>query len=502
MARCIRSLAPFAMALLMLACANPIYERPWIEVETPNFQISSAMSESKTVQLAIDLEWFRALVDRITNASQIRSPIPTHIIAFNRESEFRPFRDDASVKGYFHPGLRSNDVAIVNNRVIDTKRVILHEYVHFLLRNTTSIQYPTWYDEGFAEFLSTAVAHKDKIVIGAVPKDRISTFKYSALIPISKIISARSLGDLGRRDQDMFYAQSWALVHYLHLGRGGPKNVGPEIERYLEVVESGLDDDAAFEDAFGQSTTTMDRELRRYLEGGVKVAGLPVGALEFERPTPSVKRLPADVVATKLGQLSLLIGNSAGAQRLFESGVALNPLNARAQAGLGDAYKFQNQWDRAAPHFDRSLELDPEGALTQLDYAEYLHDKALREDMRDERSTLLRAARRHYVKSQKLDPEIPETYAMYGRTFLAAGEDASLGVDTIEHANGLLPSNVVALALLAEAYVATARMDDARQIVNRLIAWSHGGDRSSRVDEVLDEMVAKHGGGSETNDDE
>ena len=108
---------------------------------------------------------------------------------------------------------------------------------------------------------------------------------------------------------------------------------------------------------------------------------------------------------------------------------------------------------------------------------------------------MLKQARQHYVRSYKLDPGIPETYAMYGSSFLAPGEDPARGLETLEHAYSLLPSNTEILWLLAQAYVQLGREDDARPLAERIVATTHAGDRAEAVDEMLAELA-------ETDEDE
>jgi thioredoxin-like negative regulator of GroEL len=99
------------------------------------------------------------------------------------------------------------------------------------------------------------------------------------------------------------------------------------------------------------------------------------------------------------------------------------------------------------------------------------------------------------VRSYRLDPGIPETYAMYGKSFLAPGEDPARSLETLEHAHALLPSNTDILWLFAQAYVKLGRVDDARPLAERIVAWSHSGDRPAAVGELLDELA-------ETDEDE
>jgi hypothetical protein len=58
----------------------------------------------------------------------------------------------------------------------------------------------------------------------------------------------------------MFYAESWAFVHYLMVERKSP-NAAP-LSTYLRAYASSGSHDSAFMEAFGTDVAGMDKELR------------------------------------------------------------------------------------------------------------------------------------------------------------------------------------------------------------------------------------------------
>jgi tetratricopeptide (TPR) repeat protein len=228
--------------------------------------------------------------------------------------------------------------------------------------------------------------------------------------------------------------------------------------------------------------------LIRYLNGNYQAVAVPLASFHHKDVSPSARTVTQAEVSVALGQLALAHHNGDLAQNLFTAARSADPTNARAHAGLGCALALRELWKEAKPHFLRALEIDPESAENELDYAEYLHDKALANDDETEKKALLREARKHYVRSYKLDSGIPETYAMYGRSYLTSGEDPSRSVKMLEHAHSLLPANPRILKLLAKAYVMTDREDEARPLIERIVADSHEDDRAAKVDEILAEI--------------
>jgi tetratricopeptide (TPR) repeat protein len=487
--------------LLTLACAAvPVYEKPWIEVRTEHFEIASAMGEEETLALANRLEIFRSVLQALTNAQRFDPSIPTRIYAFDRTSSYQRYAPRGSA-GYFESSMRGYTIVVSPDRDIGTEAVIQHEYVHFLIRNQESLNYPLWYDEGFAELFGALRVEDDMIQVGLIPEYRLSAFKNGTWIPIRRVIEARDLEGFRDWEAHMLYAEAWALVHYLHYGREKDAKVTPQMNLYLSLLDSGSNAEEAWIEAFGIDLAELNKRLVRYLESG-KIPAFGFSAEPF-RPSsePQVRRMSNDEIATDLGWLSISIGRYAQAQRSFEAAAAANPENSRAHVGIGDSHKFQDRWAEAAAHYQRGLALAPDDPLNHLDYAEYLHDLAMRSEEADERARLAREARRHYVRSQKLDSERPETYAMYGSTFLLEGEEPARGLETLQHAHAMLRSDLDIQLMLAEIYIQVERGAEARELLQKVVAWGHGQGQADRARVLLDELEDVQSGNPDPRED-
>jgi len=487
------SIARLLLALIVtVGCAKPM--PPWIEVSSPRFEILSTMSERDTKRLARDLEQFHALIHTLTGASEIASAIPTRILVFSLRKDYLRFGSETSA-GYFNAGLRENHIVLDGeSEILTAGNIVLHEYVHFIIRNGTSTSYPIWYDEGFAELLSTATAHEDQIAIGLVPPARYSLLALAKWIPLSRIISGKRYADFPRAERGMFYAESWALVHYLTLGRRAGTDMVRDLESYLLRVGMGIPAEQAFVKAFGESIEAVESKIRvrpRRFPGKKhpwRVIGIPLAALKYDQSEPTVRTPEPDEVAVRLGQLSLIQGDFEFAESSFSKATTHNPLNARAHAGLGDALKFQGRWQEAALHFRRAVELDPSAALNQLDLAQFLYDLALQPDHSDERGALLQEAWRICLRSREIDSSMPEVWAQLGRTWLALGNDPEQAIELLEEAFERLPSSPQLLQMLAEAYVTTNQDEIARNLLSKSAAVHSDGELEKSLDEQIAEI--------------
>jgi Flp pilus assembly protein TadD len=471
----------------VLACATATPQslaRGWIEVRSEHFTLASRIGELETVELAEQLELFRSLVERITRIQRIDSPVPTYIYLFDGPASFQPFRGGRRILGYFSGQMRANYVALMKSPDMDLASMMYHEYTHFLVRNGSALAYPKWFSEGFAEFMGAVGVVDGRIMVGDIPDDRVQQLFHTRWIPIEKVLNAEHYHRWSSDNQSMFYLESWALVHYLMFGGEHEEFFSDRMTSYLTLLIGGASQDGAFEEAFGISPRELDRRLQKYLKGDLKGYSIAVSEFPSGGP-PSVRPLPAEEIASQLGVLSLLRDRPEQARGYFEAALALDSAHARALAGLGRVDQLQRRWEEAESSFRRALEVDPDEALGHLDFAEYWHDRAAASEDPAEQARLLRTARRHYVKSYQLDRDNPETYANYGVTFLAPGEQAEKGIETLEYAHQLLPSQSEISVELARAYMKTGRPEDARPLLRSVVVRSHTGDAADTARGLL-----------------
>jgi tetratricopeptide (TPR) repeat protein len=471
------------VGLVLLGCVGPtgVHELEWLEVRTQHFVVWSALGEEQTLALARDLELFRALVERTANAAPAAQAPPVSIYAFPSAWTYRHFGPDGSI-GFFEEDMRGHHMAIQGGTRVDEAEILKHEYVHYVLASG-ELSYPRWYHEGFAEFLATAQVEGDQVEVGAPPEGAAYA---QGWIGLDRLLDP-SFEPEGMWRVWAFYTQAWALVHYLHFAWEG-KPIGTSLGAYLRETGSGAPVDEAVEIAFGLPLPEFDREVERYLEDRRfryvkgRLEDLDVDA------SASVEAVAAGRMALELGRLSLQTGRPEQARSYFESARGLDSNRAPALAGVGVAAHQLGDPETARARLEQALAEDPDDPRIHLDYARYLHERAegIRTgDRIGERDALIGGARRHYVRSWKLDDSVPETYAMYGASFLLEGQDAAAGIESLEHAHRLLPSNAEIRLLLSEAYAAVGRYGPARDLAASVLGWSHDAESRVRASELL-----------------
>lgn len=483
--RAVASFACLCVLLGSIACSTTprILRGKWILARTEHFEIVSGLSERRTVALAEALEVFRFVANRVTTASADAARVPTRIYLFDRRG-WAEMGSGAGFAGSFRPGMREN-LVLMNGDGYDSTAILFHEYVHFLMSNDP-VAYPLWYSEGFAEFMATIRRRHEAWILGGASGRAFSL--RSGRLSAERLVSLRDLSGLDSREISAVYAQAWALVR--HLVRGRPEGTGAistQLRDYLGRIEQGEELPTAFREAFEIDFDEIESVFEDYERKRVFDAwSLPTDILPEPRP-PVVERLSGAAVAEQMGWLAIVTGRYTEAERYFAAALATDPAASRAHAGMGDAMKFQGRWAEATPHYERSLAVDDTNALNHLDYGEYLFDRGKLDPDWEPAETWLEQARSHFVRSWKLDPDIPETYAIYGASYLGPDGDGERAVEMLEHAHGLHPGEPSIRFLLAQAYASVDRKDDAIRMLIR-IRVQHGGGRSTEVEQLLAEL--------------
>jgi tetratricopeptide (TPR) repeat protein len=475
-------------------------ERPWIELRSQNFLVVSNEEQEEAVALLRDLELFRSVVLKITNTRVYEVRVPTVIYLFRNRRSFAPFRPGRNVAGYVLPTAHGNYIAIDGGaRALETRETIHHEYVHFLVRNAGGFHYPIWYDEGFAEFLSTVEVDGDQVVIGKIPTLRAKWLKNERSISFERVTNARSYDDFGSQSKSMFYAQSWLLVHYLltgHLHKNRiEKNRFPELIRYLELVNQGVESSEAIEQAFEGGAKGLRKGAGKHLaRRRFQVLAISVSSLPPVEE-PAVRRMASGEVNRYLGELALRLGPEHVEQALgfFERAVQDAPADARALAGLGTVLAFHGRGVEAQEALARALAMAPDDPRVHLALADHLAWRAGFEHdgvAPDERRAVREEAREHYLRCISLEPDLPAARFGLGATYRGQGGDLAPGIAALEKAHAQLLGDARISLELAGLYAETGASEKARRLLGEVMQWSRDDDEIETARELLADLDA------------
>jgi tetratricopeptide (TPR) repeat protein len=163
--------------------------------------------------------------------------------------------------------------------------------------------------------------------------------------------------------ENMFYAESWALVHMLNLS----PNYRDHMPQFVMLLAAGTDGSEAFRTAFGRDFAKALADLPGYLKKIRSVQlDIPPPAKYSAAPPEPV----SEVEALQLrGDLALRRGLAEKARGLFEGAAKEHPDSATAQAGLGMLAMTQNRPGDARRYLEKAIQLDNKDATILFEYA-------------------------------------------------------------------------------------------------------------------------------------
>jgi tetratricopeptide (TPR) repeat protein len=476
----------FPRLVLLLALASPLVflsrpagavraPAPWVSVRTRNFLVEGAADEMELRRVAARLEEYRAAFARLLSGEHFDNSVPTAVLLFPDDAAYAPFKPRIGgevargVAGYFQPGTDINYITLTRDGdLARDPSTLLHEYTHLLVNNHFRGA-ALWLKEGLAEFYSTARLSADgrRLTLGEAPERRPRELRKRVLLPLQTLFAldqtSPTYADPAQRG--LFYAQSWALVHYLSEARGGR---GGALSRFTDLLADG----AKLEDALRQAFNLGVAELETGLAAYVRLGRYKASVEEFGRPLDFDAQLTARTlteaeVAARLGDLLLHTDREEDAETHLSRAVGLDPKLAQARVSLGALRLRQNRADEAREQLRLAVEADPQSHL-----AHYLLADALnRDDASDferitpkefeERTEVIRAELR---RALELAPRFVESYRLLASVEMERGDRYEEAVELLKGAQLLAPRRADLGLMRAHALMLGGRFDDALRL--------------------------------------
>jgi tetratricopeptide (TPR) repeat protein len=345
-------LSPVVAARLDGAGAARAAPSRWTRLKTPNFTLLGQHGDKPLRRVAERMEQFREVFGRVFPSTRRATPAPVIVHVFGSTREFQPFMPlfngkRVDVGGYFQLSSGAYYITLSTEAAERAYPTIFHEYVHLLV-GTTLADVPVWFNEGLAEYYSTYQMYGDREAsLGRVKEEHVLELR-ERFIPLKDLLAVDHRSPLyneGDR-RGVFYAESWALVHYLLIGN--PQRKG-QIAAYLEKYANGVPGPTALREAFGVSEAELEKELRLYVTQSlfhstiVNFADKVAIDKDWEVDQPS----DADGQAAYADLLYALRRPDDAASRAEEA-LKLTPDHARAQAVLARIRASEGQADAAA----------------------------------------------------------------------------------------------------------------------------------------------------------
>ena len=274
------------------------------------------------------------------------------------------------------------------------------------------------------------------------------------MIPLPELLAVNQSSPLyneGDR-RSIFYAESWALTHYLLTER---PNGGAEVNKYVTAVAGGVPADAAFLDAFGETPAAMNPRLSQYVRRPAFKSRMYVLNERIEVGEPESARVLAPAEAdAQLGRIQVRVNRAAEAAPRIEAAARAASDSAETQLALALLRLNEGRAADARAPLEKAVALAPNDFLTQ-----YLYGLLLLRDTIDtpggeqDKRELAHAA---LTRAVAANPESADALAWQAYADIAAGTRLEEARDATRRAVALAPNEQSYRLQLADIEAAEA----------------------------------------------
>ena len=488
----------FALILTFALGAAATAKDEWIQVRSKNFNLVGNASEKDVRRVGAKLEQFRETFRQLFAQANLNSSIPTNVVVFKSQNSYKPFKPvradgkaDTGVIGYFQPGEDVNYITLsTEGESAATYETIFHEYVHFIVNtNFGKSEVPPWFNEGLAEYYSTfAIENEQNVKLGLPQSNHLYLLQQSKLIPLETLfkIDNYSLHQNGNHSRSVFYAESWALIHYL-IQNG--KTAG--LNKFLQLALKNTPPETAFRDAFQMDYAQMEQNLRKYVaQNSYKYQQINFkNKLTFDAEMQTVTLSEADGDAY-LGDLLYHSNRADDAVDYLQKSLQIAPDSSFANTALGMVKVRQRKYDEAKKYLDRAISDNQKNHLAFYNYAFLLS----REDMdefgyiREFPKEKADKMRELLKKAIALKPDYGESYDLLAFVNLVNNEQLDEAVNLLRQALKYQPGNQDYALRIAEIYARQDKYVAAAQIAAKIAQTADESSLKQRAQHLTDEI--------------
>ena len=268
----------------------------WIEIRSPNFTVLSNAGDFEGRKSALQFEQIRGLFEHLYPKLRVDSGKPTIVFALKNEDSLKLFipaygqnSKAMHLGGLYHTSYDRN-FAIVRTDVRGTGplgfRTLYHEYTHAYFRyNFRGL--PLWLDEGLAEYYGNTQIDSKDASVGVANESQLRLLKDNKLLPIDQLITIDRTSPLYNTSDHsgIFYAESWALVHYLSISADvREQNL---ISRYLDVLHATDDPIEAARQTWGDPKKFSEKLDSYIYQSSFQYLRVPLQSTLSEKDFPA-----------------------------------------------------------------------------------------------------------------------------------------------------------------------------------------------------------------------
>lgn len=470
-----------AAAALCFLAAAPAQAR-WLRAESDNFIVYAEGGDNRLRQQVQVLEDYASLLRRLTGTAAAASPSKLRVYLVRGTRELRQVapRVGNNVGGFYSARPAGIAAFVDTSADFGSNEVLFHEYAHHFMMQYHNSAYPPWYVEGFAEYLMTARFTDRHVEFGQLSTMRAGSLSDVAQwLPMDRVVfeSGKIESAQGRA---RYYAQSWALTHYL---MREPARI-EKLRAYVAALRRGDEPRQAFRTSFGATPAEIQRELQSYVFRNLTFLRMDRARIA-QAPRIAITALPPSADDLLLLQASIIVEGQEPEALLWRvRRAAAQHSDPFAKRVLAEAETFYGDGDIAARLLAELLAVDP--GDSELLYLRGMRDLVAGERDEARRAAHYRRARVWLARAHRINPNHFQTLYRYAQSFLEDPEFLSdNNAEVLLLAHNLAPQVSEIRMNAARMLLARREYDLAEALLVPLASTAHEGWFSAAARELL-----------------
>ena len=413
----------------------------WLQVGTPHFVVLSNAGEKQALHVADQFERMRAVFHKRFPRAQVDAASPIIVIALKGKKDFQALEPEAylakgqlDLAGLFLRAPDKNYVLLrLDTEGEDPYASVYHEYTHFVISRAEE-WLPLWLNEGLAEFYQNTEINGKEVGLGKPSVENLLLLRQQHLLPLATLFAVDHNSPYYHEENkgSIFYAQSWALTHYLEI-----KDIQENTQRltdYAKLVSNKVDPVAAATQAFGD-LSVLEKNLEQYVSHQrFYYLKLP-GSTQVDDSTFKVQPVSPTQADTIRADFLAYNQRFKDSRTLLDRVLQEDPKNVAALETMGFLAFREGKLDEAAKWYEQAVKLDSQSFLAHYYFAAIAMQRGESADRAAQIESSLRIATR---LNPSFAPAFDELAALYGMQHKNFDEASMLNLTAVH----LDPGNI------------------------------------------------------------
>ena len=393
-------LSTFAILLAALCGSAWASTEQWVEVRSPHFTVLTDSNEKQGRHMVDQFERMRWMFQTLFPKINVDPVQPIVVIAAKNKKVFQTFEPEIYLaKGQLNLGglfMRAPDKNYILLR-LDAEYEhayadVYHEYTHLQFSDISQWM-PIWLNEGLAEFFQNTEIRDKDVMIGEASLGNVRILTEFGLIPLNVLFKVDANSPYYHEEEkgSIFYAESWALIHYLYVT--DKQNGTDKVGIYMTLLSHREDPVSAAEKAFGDLQKLQDKLTFYIRQSQYMQFHLSSAVAQIDESTYKVRTLKQTESDAVRADVLAYVHRNNDARELLDTVLKADPDNVQAHETMGFLELHDGHIDAARKWYEEAVKLGSQNYFAHFNFANLSMSRGGLEQNKDIESSLRSAIR-------------------------------------------------------------------------------------------------------------